>query len=299
MTGRVPNLFLVGAPKCGTTSMAYYLGQHPDIFVPLLKEPMYFGSDLLSKAPRLTEEEYFMLYRDWSDERYALDGSTAYLASEAAPGEISGRAPDAKILIIVRNPIDAAYSLYWQNRADLAEDSPTFEESLDAEEERWNSRRIPRVGSLNRRIYSKIFAFTHNINNFRAVFPHENIKIIVFDDMKKEPVTCLLDTFEFLGISRKGSYSFDLRNPASQPRSNSFARFLSDPPKLMKSTVRAMLPFRFRVVLRQAIGRLNQREVPYPPMKPETRKVLTAKFAPEVERLSNFLGRDLSHWLEK
>ena len=278
--------------------MAYYLRQHPDIFAPKLKEPMHFGSDLLTKSTRMTEKQYLMLYSGWTEERYGLDASTAYLASGAAPGEIYSKSPDAKILVMVRNPIDAAYSLYWQNRSDMAEDLTTFEQSLDAEEGRLKSGVIPRVGRLDRTLYSKIFAFTDNIKNFQRVFSAKNINIIVFDDLKENPDASLLGVFDFLNISAEGNYSLELKNPASTPRSSRIAKFISDPPDLLKSTVRAMIPFNSRLAIRQAISRVNLRKEPYPPMKAETRKMLVAKFSQELSRLSYLIGRDMSHWLE-
>ena len=296
---RYPNLYLVGAPKCGTTSMAYYLGQHPDIFAPYLKEPIFFGSDLRTRAERITEKNYLQLYDGWKTERYGLDASTAYLASNAAPGEIFDKAPDAKILIMVRNPVDAAYSLYWQNRFDMAEDLPTFEQSLDAEHNRAISGKIPKIGSLDRKLYSKIFAFTNNIQNYFKIFSPEHVKIIAFDDLRDNPEICLIDLCDFLDVSKKVEFSLGWKNPAKKSISSRGAEFISNPPGILKTILHAILPFKSRLTIRNAIIRANTREEAYPPMKAETRKELVARFSPEVHRLAALLGRDLSHWLRR
>ena len=277
--------------------MAYYLGQHPEIFAPYLKEPIFFGSDLMTGAERLTEKNYLQLYDGWKTERYGLDASTAYLALNAAPGEIFDKAPDAKILIMVRNPVDAAYSLYWQNRFDFVEDLPTFEQSLDAEHDRATLGKIPKVGPLDRKLYSKLFAFTNNIHNYNDVFSPENVRIIVFDDLRDGPEECLFNICDFLDVSKNIEYSLELKNPARKAISSRFAEFIGNPPRNLKTTVRAILPFKSRFTIRNAIIRANSREEAYPPMKAETRRKLVARFSPEVHRLAALLGRDLSHWL--
>ena len=266
---RYPNLYLVGAPKCGTTSMAYYLGQHPEIFAPLMKEPVFFGSDLMMRAERTTEENYLQLYDGWKTERYGLDASTAYFASNAAPREVFDKTPDAYILIMVRNPIDAAYSLYWQNRFNMVEDLPTFEQSLAEEHSRAISGEIPKIGHFGQKLYSKIFAFTCNIQNYYKVFHPEHVKIIVFDDLVEDSEECLFNLCDFLDVSKNVEYSLERKNPAGKPISSWGSEFISNPPRIVRTMMRAIFPFKSRVVIRNAIVRANTREEAYPPMKAE------------------------------
>ncbi len=294
---RYPNLYLVGAPKCGTTSMAYYLGQHPEIFAPLLKEPTFFGSDLMTRAQRITKENYLQLYDEWATERYALDATTSYLASKAAPGDIFECAPEAKILVMVRNPVEAAYSLYWQNRFDMVEDLPTFEQSLKAEMDRANSGEIPQISNLDRKLYSRVFSFTSNIQNYLKMFSPENVRVIVLDDLRKDSNNCLHNVCDFLEISKQIDFSMERKNPSKRPISSLVARFSINPPHILKTAIRAVFPYKSRLATRNAVIRANTREEPYPPMRTETRRELVARFSPEVDRLSVLLKRDFSYWL--
>ena len=108
-----PGFFIVGAPKCGTTSFYHYLRQHPQIFMPDNKEPHYFGSDLKKRSDEFikTEEEYLSLFKDADSSQMAGEASTFYLYSKAAQKEIKGFNPHAKIIIMLRNPIDFLHSL--------------------------------------------------------------------------------------------------------------------------------------------------------------------------------------------
>ena len=111
-----PNLFIIGAPKCGTTSIYSFLKQHPEIYMPDFKEPHYFGSDLNKKKGVYidTEEEYLSLFIESKNEIFIGEASTYYLYSNLAPMEIFKFNPDSKIIIALRNPIDLIYSLHSQ-----------------------------------------------------------------------------------------------------------------------------------------------------------------------------------------
>lgn len=109
--------------------MVYNLGQNPEIFAPTIKEPTYFGSDLRGPVG-ITEKAYQELFSRWGQEKFALDGSTAYFVSKMAASEIAEKSPNARIIIMVRNPVDAIYSQYFQNVTDGVEQSQSFEAAL-------------------------------------------------------------------------------------------------------------------------------------------------------------------------
>ena len=133
-----PNFFIVGAPKCGTTSMNAYLKQHPDIFVPERKELHYFGSDLAFQRDSFLEEAYSKHFENWEDQKVGGEASAWYLYSERAAEEIHQFNSDAKIIIMLRNPADMVHAHHSQAMYVGGESITNFDEALDAEEGRRN-----------------------------------------------------------------------------------------------------------------------------------------------------------------
>lgn len=292
-----PNLFLAGAPKCGTTSMAYYLGQHPQIFSPRVKEPVFFGFDLTRGETFCTEEKYLNLYEKWSTERYALDASTAYFYSRSAAYEIRERSNDPRILMMVRNPVDAAYSLYYEHRRLGFETLETFEESLDAEKERAENRIPPKIGNSERHLYSKVYAYTENISHYQSVFGEDMVWVIVFDDLIERPKEVLEETHSFLGIQKVSNIALEVKNLGHEIKSYSLQSFAKNPPNWAVKLTKWLLSPERRHAIRDKILSLNISLKKNPPMNTETRQRLVERFTPEVERLSALLNRDLTHWV--
>ena len=137
---RRPDFFIVGAPKCGTTAMIDYLKQHPEVFVPDRKELDFFGRDLVFKGHRLTEEEYLGFFSRATAEKRAGEGSVWYLHSKTAALEIKDFSPNARIIIMLRNPLDMMYSFHSQRLYNGNEDIENFSAALDAEAERTQHR---------------------------------------------------------------------------------------------------------------------------------------------------------------
>ena len=143
-----PNFFIVGAPKCGTTAMHEYLRRHPDIYLPLYKEPHYFGSDLQGsrfQQFRNNQQKYLSLYQDVYHEQMIGEASPWYLVSRKAADEIASYDANAKIIIMLRNPADMMYSLYSQFRYSGNEHLTSFEEALRLESERKQGKHIRRA----------------------------------------------------------------------------------------------------------------------------------------------------------
>src|SRR5882672_1680365 len=109
---RKPDCFIVGAPRCGTTAMYTYLGQHPEIFMSARKEPHFFGTDLSSPALVRDEQQYLSLFAKAQNEKRAGEASVFYLYSQRAAREIHAFCPSARIIIMLRNPVEMMYSLH-------------------------------------------------------------------------------------------------------------------------------------------------------------------------------------------
>src|SRR6188472_2624317 len=138
-----PDFFIVGAFKSGTTALYDYLGQHPQVFMPFHKEPLFFGDDLTRRYGRMTREQYLSLFADAGNGQRVGEASAWYLYSRCAADEIRGFAPEAQIIVMLRNPVDVMHAQHSQLLFNAAEDITDFAEALAAEPERRRGERLP------------------------------------------------------------------------------------------------------------------------------------------------------------
>lgn len=293
-----PDFFIVGAPKCGTTAMYEYLRQHPEIFMPEdAKEPFYFGSDMNCKALRLTLEEYFSLFSLAKGEKRLGEASVWYLYSKKAAAEIKEFCPSARIIIMLRNPVDMLYSLHSELFYCADENMENFKAALDAEESRKKEGYKP-GGYLPVKclFYREIVKYTEQVQRYFDAFGRENVHVIIFDDFKNDTLKAYKETLRFLEVDEIFQPEFKVINPNKQIKNETVHKFLFYSPLFIRKAVRLFLPEKIRWKMRMAVRNLNTRDESRKPMDPELRKILQAEFAPEVERLSELLGRDLTHW---
>jgi hypothetical protein len=191
-----PNLLIVGAPKCGTTSLAYWLSQHHRAYLPAIKEPHCFSKDIY-RPDRISKKKYYRVY-ERAKEEIKIDASTRYLYLREAIPEIVSNSTDAKFIAILRNPIEMIYSLHNHLRFLGVEHITDFEEAWRACEHRRQGRMIKNgcndLGSL---LYDEIGLLGEQINNFYLNVPPEKRKLILFDDLSDRPYEVLADVFNF------------------------------------------------------------------------------------------------------
>jgi len=197
-----PNLFIVGAPKSGTTFLYHYLKQHPDIYFPNFKEPHFFGSDLIRRngAYNLSLDEYQDLFK--TDKQIIGEASTFYIFSKDAPEEIYNFNPKAKIIIMLRDLVDLVHSLHSQFVFSGDEVIEDFTQALELEDSRLSGDRIPNQTTVVNKLFytSNILSLPRSIKSFVRYFGRENIKFIDLDDIKKNPKKVYFETLEFLNI---------------------------------------------------------------------------------------------------
>jgi Sulfotransferase domain len=297
-----PNLFIAGAPKCGTSSLYDYLRQHPQVFMSPRKEPQFFGSDLQRRQLNSykflrNETEYLQLFDKVTNETVIGEASTTYFFSTKAAEDIKAFNPAARIIIMLRNPVEMIYSLYYQLLTQLVEDKPTFEEALAAEERRKQGLDIPKLAYMPDALaYRNIGHLTQHVRRYLDVFARDKVHIIIFDDFKADTARAVRETFDFLSIDPDYPVDVEIANPNSVTRSMALARILSNPPEAVLKIGRPLLPVA-RPIYR-TLGRFNNRATSRPPMKAALRATLRAEFKPDIEQLSQLLGRDLTHWAE-
>ena len=296
---RIPNLFIVGAPKCGTTALWTYLGSHPDIFV-AGKEYHFFGSDLPyhGARPRLSTEAYLDRFAEATSERYRGEASVGYLYSELAAREIHAFSPDARIVAILRNPVDMIHSLHSEELFQGDEDIPGFAEALAAEEGRRRGEGIPDAcEALWPLFYRAVGRYASQVARYLDVFGPDRVHVIISEEFRADTAAGYRDVLQFLGVDPGFRPEFPVVNANKVPRSTTAVRLLRRPPPVVRRFARMVLP---TPASRRSMGRrlqaLNVDQRPREAMPPELRRSLESEFADDVARLSELLGRDLKAW---
>lgn len=302
---RRPDFFIVGAPKCGTTSLHLYLRQHPEIFMPARKEFNYFGRDLTySNTTGLwdfpTPESYLAYFSDWTDEKRGGEASVWYLYSRTAAREIKEFSPGARIIVMLRNPVDVMYSLFYQLLKTGDETIPDFETALRAEPER---RRCPRPphDRMNCPVealwYTQVVQFTSQLRRYLEVFGRDRVLVVFYDDFARDTAGTYRQVLVFLGVDPSFRPDFQVANASEVLRSTTLWKVRYSSPAWMKALWRRWVPEPVRRRTIQGLWSLNVKKAKRPPMNPATRRRLLDLLAPEIHGLSRLLGRDLSHWL--
>jgi hypothetical protein len=286
-----PDLFIAGAPKCGTTAMTEYLSRHPEVFVSDVKEIHFFGSDLLRKSPAPQLDEYLALFAGHAAKRHG-DSSALYLYSAVAAREIQAFNPDARILILLRDPVDMIYSYYWELYSAGLEPIDGFSAALAAEPDR-----VAEAGDkLHPRAYRRVGAYAEQVERFFSTFGRERVHVIVFDDLRSDTARVYRETLEFLAVDSAFQTRFEQINPAKRSRNVAVSRRIARPPRVAETIGRALLPLRARRRLASWLLDSSRAAQPYPELSSDLRRELQVHFAPDVERLGGLLGRDLGHW---
>ncbi|MGJ3237555.1 MAG: sulfotransferase family protein [Anaerolineae bacterium] len=294
-----PNFFIVGSAKAGTTAMYEFLKNHPDVFLPARKEINYFGSNLThtihSTAVR-NEEEYLLLYKGWKAEKIIGDTSTNYLYDKSAAEEIYQFNPQSYIIIMLRNPVDVMYSLYYQMCFNGNEDIESFEEALAAEEVRKQGQRLPKNMRIQENLYYRErVKFANQVLRYKNTFPAEQIMIFLQEDLRFNPVHTFRQVLTFLQIDTNYHPDFRLFNPNKEVRSSRLRKLYTNPLALFLSK---QFPNLGQSVY-QIVRNLNTIHTPRPPMNSDLRQRLLEEYTHEIDTLSQIIDRDLTHWYQK
>jgi hypothetical protein len=317
----LPNLFVIGAAKSGTTSLHHYLNHHPDIFMSPVKEPNFFafegrrpefaGPSLQSAATfqrdRLRREryqysvispsDYERLFAQAGGRKIRGESSPAYLYFPGVARRIAAGVPDARIVAVLREPVDRAYSKYRQMRRDNAEPIADFGAAVRLEEHRKQEGWSPAWLYLDRGFYHR------QLREYYDTFPASRIHVLLHEDLCRNPKRVLRDIFRFLGVDPGVVVDVRTRhNVAANPQIPR-AAWLYDlvlRPFLLSPHLQSALPEQAVARVRPWARRLLlRRAAPEQPaqLAPELRTMLTARFREDVEQLQHLIGRDLSRWL--
>ena len=231
---RIPNLFIVGAPKCGTTAWVEYLRSHPNIYFSERKEHCYFALDLPNFRLTNTAAGYASLFADRGSAKVVGEASAMYLFSEAAAEAIRAHNPDSKILIFLREQEEYLPSLHNQFLWEFAEEIEDFEVAW-----RLSPRRPPETVPASchepRTLdYAAMGRFREQVERYLAAFPTDQIRVIRFRDWTANPRATYLDILDFLDLEDDGRTDFSLVNEGMSYRSRRLVRLIVVPPRLVR-----------------------------------------------------------------
>ena len=303
-----PNFFLVGAPKCGTTALSEYLKTHPNVYFSPVKEPDYFASDFRggstgNNGASVTIdslEEYLELFKQATEEHQAIgEASATYLSSEVALQNIYQFNPRAKIIVMIRNPVDLVYSYYSQIVFNLGENEPDFEKAWQLQSSRQRGENIPPLcGNVNVLQYRKVGRIGTQLEKLLAIFPREQVKIILFSDFKNNTAEIYNDVLSFLNLPAQNKDTFPVINSNKAYKSALIARLTQKPPKAIVRVIEGVKSYLQidSLGLGNYLHKRNNSSQKRTPLKKEFREHLIEEFAPEVNKLEQILNVNLEHW---
>jgi hypothetical protein len=296
----LPNFFIIGASKSGTTTLYDVLRQHPQIYFSFAKEIQFFSHD-----------EYFGKGLAWYAETFFKnathfpargDASTHYLfwSEKVVPRikESFGENP-LKFIAIFRDPVQRAYSWYWHLRRE-GKESLSFEDALSAEDERYAAHWEELfTHGMQRYGYYRGGCYATQLETYLETFSRGNFLFLLHEDLKKDFPNAISSILAFLEVGQI-ELNPSRSNPAAVSRSRRLQNFLLRPSGPLHRMIRIFthrLPHNIRYQLKMSALEMNLREETYPPMEKATERRLRLRYREEVERLEKIIGRDLSHWI--
>lgn len=290
-----PNFFIIGAPKCGTTSLAVWLAAHPNVFVSPVKEPHHFNIDFGNNYVR-SSHQYERLFSAANRNHVAVgEGSVWYLYSEKAVPRILEYNPYAQFIVLLRNPVDMACSLHEQQVFAGNESETSFERAWTIQKERFTGLAIPRLCPDRRLLlYGSACQLGQQLERLYENVSKKKVLTLVLDDIQENPRREYLRVLRFLGVPDDGRKDFRVENSAKVRHSLLAHKAI----KLMNGVRRGFRMPRLGTGVMGRLDRLNRRSRSRDPLTPEMRLHLLAYFEKDVETLGQLLGRDLSGWLK-
>jgi len=289
---RLPNFFILGAPKCGTTPMAAWLGQHPGVFIPATKEPHFFNTDDTQDVATL--DAYERLFAGATAAHGAIgEASVWYLSSAVAVANILRHQPDARFIVMLRNPVDMAPALHAEMLISGQENVRDFRAAWSLQDDRRHGRRVPALSRGRRRfVYADVCALGTQLQRLLAAVPRERVLTILLDDVIADPRGQYVRALRFLGVDDDGRADFPAYNRARAIRWPALTRAL-----FLAIRIKDRMGIRLNAGVWGRVADWNVVESPRDTLPPDTSDMLRRHFADEVALLGRQLDRDLQHWL--
>lgn len=296
-----PNFFIIGASKCGTTGLSEYLRMHPNIFMSVPKEIFYFANDFPAFRKVKTEEDYLNLFQNATHQHLAIgEASATYLYSSVAVKNLYQFNPDAKIIVMLRNPVDVVYSFHSQLLYDGDENEPDFERAWKLQPLRKKGLHIsPFCREPCLLQYAEFGKFGWQVERLLSIFPPEQVHIIWFEEFSSSTQVVYEKVLNFLKVSSDNRTEFERVNVNKMHKSRLLGKVTQKTPKLLVDTAmktKEIMGFSRWGIL-DAIRSFNSPVATRKPLSAEFKVELIAEFTSDIHKLSNLLDKNLSHWL--
>jgi hypothetical protein len=305
---RVPDFFIVGHHKSGTSALYEMLKGHPQIFLSTLKEPRYMASDMRERfrQPRehphpQTLEEYLALFAGAGPEQRAGEASATYLWSHTAASRIAELQPAARIIAILREPASFLHSLHMTYLRAHVESVKDLRKAISLEAARSEGRRVPRRSHLPQLLqYSDQVHYVEQLRRYHAHFPHDQVLVLIYDDFRADNEGAVRAVLRFLDVDDRGPIesvesNITKRTVRSHHADDVMYSVSHARSPLSRATRAALKLLTTRRLRHAAIGAARRRLVMTEAPEPDERLMLELRrrFKPEVEAVSQYLGRDL------
>jgi hypothetical protein len=298
----LPTFFVIGPARCATDALNFYLGQHPQIYMSPTKETNYFvfygrttldftgpgDVEALRNCFIPTLADYKKLFRHVQDEIAVGEASPWYIYCADVPPRIQHDIPHAKLLAMLRNPIDRAYSSFGMMHRDGREAESDFLRAFQLESERIAANWEPLWH------YQSMGMYSEQLQRYYDCFNRSQIRVYLYDDFDRDPVPIMRDMFRFLGVDDAFQPDMSERPNQSYVPKNAQIHSLVAKPSLVKSAMKAVIPARVRRSLRVAALESNRATAE---VTREVREQLIPVFRDDILKLQDLIERDLSAWL--
>lgn len=291
---KLPNFFLIGAPKCGTTSLAAWLSQHDQVFMCTPKEPFFFCTDIAAQRAARSWDEYIRLFDGAAGVRAVGEASTSYLRSRVAVPTILELLPGARFVVCLRNPVDMVASVHGQMVRGVREDERDLAAALALEPSRRRGERLPpSTQEPADLIYSETCALGSQLARLYEHVDRDRVHLVFMDDLRAEPRRVWRELQAFLGVDDDQRTEFSVENARAMPRSVAASRMLRGLHRA-KNWVLPGSSLGVGARLSRALERAPTAEETVMPSA--LRAQLARGFATEIDTLEQLTERDLSAW---
>lgn len=299
------NLFIIGAPKCGTTSLVNYFKKVDHIFVPTIKEPHYFANDFYSSdfPPVKRIEDYISLYSGSSSEKYRCDASVFYLYSNNAIKNIYNYNSDAKIIVMLRNPVDMVYSLHSQLLHTFNENIKSFSRAWQNTVNRKAGKKIPLKNQNQRWLYyDEVAKFGSQIENVLNYFSKNQIHFIILEKFKIDPLNEFNRVLEFLDLDKIDEFDFKVHNANKVYIFRRLIRFIRRPSNFslkIGRRIKKVFGISEKYGVRDRIRKVFEVKKERKEMPDAIGKTIYKHYLNEINKLEKLIAMDLKVWKDK
>lgn len=285
------NTILIGAQKAGTTTLYDWIAQHPDVY----------GPEGMKDFPFFCDETYYQKGIKWFENNFSqikkqkiiLHGNVNYLYfSKTSARRINEYNSNVKLIALLRNPVDRAYSAFWQQKKAGYEDLDNFVNAIEQERKRSEGSFRDRANLT----YIDHGFYAQQLKNYFEIFPKDNIKVMIFEEIIHRNYETASELYKFLEINPNFKPNYVIKNESGLPRSRIISNLLRK--KIKFDLIKDLLPINYRIIIKNKLRDFNTRKIKYEPLDHEIKAKLFKLYRDDIHELEQLLDRKInSLWI--